>query len=202
MRSKTAIMTILGLLALKASAQGQSSSRAGARERIYGLPVDLTARYDRYSVGRPHRKCSNIRAENTVSTARASNRFIWRVAPTRPDRCACARGRHSRRASYVGTRYHDRPQHVDDRLRRCRAQGIVRSRGQRCALYSRGRLSRCRSAHADQTGLSSLFLDNPDLDDIRFRDRIGIDGAQRIVLDNSKGMSTGSRCLLTGAPES
>ena len=35
-------------------------------------------------------------------------------------------------------------------------------------------------------GLSSLFLDNPDLDDIRFRDRIGIDGAQRIVLDNAK----------------
>ena len=34
--------------------------------------------------------------------------------------------------------------------------------------------------------LSSLFLDNPDLDDIRFRDRIGIDGAQRIVLDNAK----------------
>jgi imidazolonepropionase-like amidohydrolase len=35
-------------------------------------------------------------------------------------------------------------------------------------------------------GLSSLFLDNPDLDDIRFRDRIGIDGARRIVLDNAK----------------
>jgi imidazolonepropionase-like amidohydrolase len=34
--------------------------------------------------------------------------------------------------------------------------------------------------------LSSLFLDNPDLDDIRFRDRIGIDGAKRIVLDNAK----------------
>lgn len=35
-------------------------------------------------------------------------------------------------------------------------------------------------------GLSSLFLDNPDLDDIRFRDRIGIDGVQRVVLDNAK----------------
>jgi len=34
--------------------------------------------------------------------------------------------------------------------------------------------------------LSSLFLDNPDLDDIRFRDRIGIDGARRIVLDDAK----------------
>jgi imidazolonepropionase-like amidohydrolase len=34
--------------------------------------------------------------------------------------------------------------------------------------------------------LSSLFLDNPDLDDIRFRERIGIDGVQRVVLDNAK----------------
>jgi imidazolonepropionase-like amidohydrolase len=35
-------------------------------------------------------------------------------------------------------------------------------------------------------GLSSLFLDNSDLDDLRFRDRIGIDGARRIILDNAK----------------
>jgi imidazolonepropionase-like amidohydrolase len=34
--------------------------------------------------------------------------------------------------------------------------------------------------------LSSLFLDNPDLDDLRPRERIGEDGARRIVLDNAK----------------
>ena len=34
--------------------------------------------------------------------------------------------------------------------------------------------------------LSSLFLDNPDLDDLRFRERIGADGARRIVDDNAR----------------
>jgi imidazolonepropionase-like amidohydrolase len=34
--------------------------------------------------------------------------------------------------------------------------------------------------------LSSLFLDNPDLDDLRFSERIGADGARRIVDDNAK----------------
>lgn len=34
--------------------------------------------------------------------------------------------------------------------------------------------------------ISSLFLDNPDLDDLRFLDRIGADGARRVVDDNAK----------------
>jgi imidazolonepropionase-like amidohydrolase len=34
--------------------------------------------------------------------------------------------------------------------------------------------------------ISSLFLDNPDLDDLRLLDRIGVDGARRIVDDNAK----------------
>jgi imidazolonepropionase-like amidohydrolase len=34
--------------------------------------------------------------------------------------------------------------------------------------------------------ISSLFLNNPDLDDLRLLDRIGVDGARRIVDDNAK----------------
>lgn len=34
--------------------------------------------------------------------------------------------------------------------------------------------------------ISGLFLDNPDLDDLRLLDRIGVDGARRIVDDNAK----------------
>jgi imidazolonepropionase-like amidohydrolase len=34
--------------------------------------------------------------------------------------------------------------------------------------------------------ISSLFLSNPDLDDLRFLERIGVDGARRVVDDNAK----------------
>ena len=187
MRSKTAIMTILALLALKASAQEASPPLVLEHANVF-MGSQSPSLHDMTVI------VSAGRIESVQTSAQKT-----RYPPL-------AR-RIDLRGAWLLPGLIDAHVHVADipGVHRMLALGITTGRSMLTtgyedvglkALYDRGDKDVPDILAAGfpvvarpmqiKPGLSSLFLDNPDLDDIRFRDRIGIDGAQRIVLDNAK----------------
>jgi imidazolonepropionase-like amidohydrolase len=187
MISKTSTMTILAILAIKASAQGADPSLALEHANVF-MGSHASSLHDMTVV------VSAGRIESVQSSAQKT-----RYPPS------------TRRIDLHGAwmlpGLIDAHVHVSDipAVHRMLALGITTGRSMLTtgyedvglkALYDRGDNDVPDILAAGfpvvarpmqiEPGLSSLFLDNPDLDDIRFRDRIGIDGARRIVLNNAK----------------
>jgi imidazolonepropionase-like amidohydrolase len=187
MRSKTGMMTILALLAINSSAQEPSSPLVLEHANVFGGS-----------------KSPSLHDMTIVVSAGRIESVQTSAQKTRYPRLARRIDLHG---AWLLPGLIDAHVHVADiaGVHRMLALGITTGRSMLTtgyedvglkALYDRGDkdvpdilaagfpvVARPMQIKPD---LSSLFLDNPDLDDIRFRDRIGIDGAQRIVLDNAK----------------
>jgi len=187
MRSKTGIMTILALLAIKASAQGPGPSLVLEHANVF-MGSQSPPLHDMTVV---------VSAGRIESVQKSAQKTRYPPLARRIDL----------HGAWLLPGLIDAHVHVSDipGVHRMLALGITTGRSMLTtgyedvglkALYDRGDKDVPDILAAGfpvvaqpmqiKPGLSSLFLDNPDLDDIRFRDRIGIDGARRIVLDNAE----------------
>ena len=187
MRRKTGITTILALLAIKAAAQGPGPSLVLEHANVF------------VGSGSPwlHDMTVVVRAGRIESVQNSAQKTQYPLLTRRIDL----------HGAWLLPGLIDAHVHVSDipGVHRMLALGITTGRSMLTtgyedvglkALYDRGDKDVPDILAAGfpvvarpmqiKPGLSSLFLDNPDLDDIRFRDRVGIDGAGRIVLDNAK----------------
>jgi imidazolonepropionase-like amidohydrolase len=187
MMSKTSTMTILALLAIKASAQGPSPSLALEHANVF-MGSQSPSLHDMTVV---------VVAGRIESVQTSAQKTRYPPLTRRIDL----------HGAWLLPGLIDAHVHVSDipGVHRMLALGITTGRSMLTtgyedvglkALYDRGDKDVPDILAAGfpvvarpmqiKPGLSSLFLDNPDLDDIRFRDRIGIDGARRIVMDDAK----------------
>jgi imidazolonepropionase-like amidohydrolase len=187
MMSQTSTMTILALLAIKASAQGAGSSLALEHANVF-MGSQSPPQHDMTVV---------VSAGEIVSVQPTAQKTRYPALTRRMDL----------HGAWLLPGLIDAHVHVADipGVHRMLALGITTGRSMLTtgyedvglkALYERGDKDVPDILAAGfpvvarpmqiKPGLSSLFLDNPDLDDIRFRDRIGSDGARRIVLTNAK----------------